>query len=151
MTLLQEPGHPSSKGSEHPVWCVGEAGGCVAPGHQSAELAVPGDGVSGVEVKASLWSGKGGREFVALMMAPAADDSPSLALACTLAEGIRQARVEHVLATGDAHSSPVFYENPDDPEYITDPHAHDLTIDQAETLHRALGELLRQARHARSV
>jgi hypothetical protein len=32
--------------------------------------------------------------------------------------------------------------------YVTDPHAHDLTIDQAEVLHGALGELLILARNA---
>lgn len=139
----------------HPHWCVGKAGGCVGPGHRSAELFVPGDGLSGTEVTVSLWSSNGGRAFVALTMTPEPDDSASFALACNLAESIRQSRPSSassgsVAAADTAEPTPV-YQNPDDPEYVTDPHAHDLTIDQTEILHHALGELLAQARHAQPV
>jgi hypothetical protein len=33
-------------------------------------------------------------------------------------------------------------QHPDDPMDITDPHAHDLTVAQAEVLYQALGYLL---------
>jgi len=135
-------------GVVHPDWCVGQAGGCMGPGHQSAELVVPGDGgLSGVAVKASLWSGNGGREFVALMMMPDLDDA-GLALVCNLAEGMGQAYDEYLSMPGDLASSPELHDYAKNPEFVTDPHAHDLTIVQAETLHQALGELLERSRHA---
>jgi hypothetical protein len=37
-------------------------------------------------------------------------------------------------------------QDPEDPLYIIDPHARDLTVDQAATLHNKLGELLVLAR-----
>ncbi|HSW66086.1 MAG TPA: hypothetical protein VLI54_03030 [Bacillota bacterium] len=127
----------------HPHWCVGKAGGCVGTGHQSAELAVPADETSGIEVKASLWSGKGGREFVALAVTPVRDNFVALALACDLAEGITEFRHSSDMLGADAAAPPLaLIQDASDPEYITDPHAHDFTIDQAEALHRALGQLL---------
>lgn len=55
--------------SEHPRWCVGAAGGCVdEPGHRSAELVVPGNGMSGIGATAALWSCDGGQLFVELRL-----------------------------------------------------------------------------------
>jgi hypothetical protein len=130
---------------EHPSWCVGAAGGCPGPWHQSAELAVPGNDLSGIEARTLLWQGKGGRQFVQLTLVPVRDNAVAFSLACTLSESIRMSWNDGGLSgTDDATPSAVPLEDLSDPD-DDDPEVHDFTIDQAEVLHRALGELLANA------
>jgi hypothetical protein len=47
-----------------------------------------------------------------------------------------------VAATVDGAPRRMSFQHPDDPVYVEEPHAHDLTVAQAEVLHRALAYLL---------
>jgi hypothetical protein len=109
------------------------------------------DEIAGVAVRANLRGTD--RVFVEMMFTPVQDNFTSLAIACTLAARLDdyadpdddQADPLASFDTGDT-ARPVFIQHPDDPIDITDPHAHDLTLDQAEILHQALGYLLSLAR-----
>ncbi|GAA0734364.1 hypothetical protein Drose_35015 [Dactylosporangium roseum] len=100
-----------------------------------------------MEVAASLWRSNGGRDFVQLMVTPVPDDALRRELAGILAGVVAPERADGVAGPGNG-GSPVVYQHHDDPELIIESHPHDLTLDQAEVLHRALGRLLGQARNA---
>lgn len=132
---------------EHPSWCVGEAGGCIdEPGHRSAEVVVPGDGVSGVGATAALWCSVNGCEFVELTLThfPERDNVPAASryYVTTSAQLSQRPPIEAVL------SNVALLE--DDADDRLDFLPHDFTIDQAELLHAALGQLLTYARHTRT-
>ncbi|MFG2045344.1 hypothetical protein [Dactylosporangium sp. NPDC048998] len=81
---------------------------------------------------------------MALDFATAEDNPVALGIAMDIAERIQEQRLAHVGAHS-GHGTPVAYSHPDDPELVTDPHGHDLTLEQARLLWRALGELLASA------
>jgi hypothetical protein len=108
---------------------------------------VPANSRSGLEVSLNLWRGiRGGPDFVQFMMRPACDDLVAWDLAFNIAAEVRES--QPVCDTsGLAPSGPlVMLQDPTDPVYIDEPHAHDLTLDQAKELHKRLGDLLAQAR-----
>ncbi|GAB3843295.1 hypothetical protein ACFPIJ_40800 [Dactylosporangium cerinum] len=131
---------------EHPSWCVGEAAGCIdEPGHRSAELVVPGDGVSGVGATAALWCSANGCEFVELTLTqfPERNNVPAAPRYVTTSAQLSQHRLTKVVLSSVA----LLDNDADDPlDFLP----HDFTIDQAELLHAALGQLLTYARHTRT-
>jgi hypothetical protein len=147
MTTFEHTFPEDASAAEHPSWCVGEAGGCTGLAHGSAMLTVPGSEISGLEAYAVLWQSKGGRDFVRLTLAPVRDNSVAFAIACDLAEGIRAWRDSDSLGAGDRPPSPIRVDDLGD-SGEDDPLVHDFTMDQAEVLCQALGDLLAHARGA---
>lgn len=140
MTLRDSVLKSKLDASSHPVWCKGPDAGCSGR-HESVELEVPGEELSGIGVSLYLWGGRG-RDFVRFGLNPVIDNPVSFAIACEIAVAIVEGQRDS--QDGSSHElyrEPV-YQDPTDPIYVTDPHGHDLTVGQAEILHAALGELL---------
>jgi hypothetical protein len=108
--------------------------------HQASSLTVPIDPRSGEQIQVGLW-GDQTRIFVEVLFTPASALQPEPAVG----DGADPPAQTGPNAAGDAVTAPAA-QHPDDPVFATDPHAHDLTITQAETLHQALGYLLALAR-----
>jgi hypothetical protein len=124
---------PGNRTPSHPIWCARQQPGCRDGWHSSADVTVAGDEVAGVAIRTAL-SGRLDRLFVELTFTPVPNNVVSLHIARALAGAIQDSAAQV--------GSPFVYQHPDDPIYITDPHEHDLTVDQARLLHQALGELL---------
>jgi len=122
MTIVEIEKEPSDAGA-HPAWCA-RMPDCTGKWHRSREVVVPGDEIAGVGVRLAI-IGHAERAFCELMMRPASSWTPGQA------------------AGEDADTNRALdVQDDEDPMYITDPHAHDLTMEQAATLYDMLGELL---------
>jgi hypothetical protein len=98
----------------HPVWCDRQASACDGRCHESTGIVLPGGDSGGPTMRAAL-RGTSERLFVELSFVSAQANDEAVA---AILRGV-----------GDA-------------ELVTDPHAHDIALSQAEALHRALGEML---------
>jgi hypothetical protein len=138
--------HTSPTGliGDHPVWCTQVPLDCDGRCHQASRLTVPIDLRSGEQIQAGLW-GDQSRTFVEVVFTPASALEPEPAIGDGDGAGADPPAQTGPDAAGDAVTTPA-HQHPDDPVAGTDPHAHDLTITQAETLHQALGYLLALAR-----
>jgi hypothetical protein len=144
MRDLEPAASSDSTVDDHPVWCARPPSGCPNGWHTSADVIVPGDEIAGVAVRTAL-SGRRERLFVELEFTPLPDNAVSLDIAYAIAGAIK-ARQHADDNSVTQRSGQFVYQHPDDPIYVTDPHEHDLTIEQARLLYQALGELLTQAK-----
>jgi hypothetical protein len=133
------PGRP--RGS-HPAWCTQQSPDCNGTSHHSPDIAVPEDQCAGEGVRAALWGEE--RLYIALMFTPVRDNADVRTVARLIAEGETEQSplAEAPAIADDAPRRISFQQHPDDPVYVEEPHAHDLTVAQAEVLHQALGYLL---------
>jgi hypothetical protein len=117
-------------------------------------VTVPADELAGVGVRANLRGND--RIFVELTFTPLTGSVTALAIACHLAndlidwtgllgDGADPVESDHAASPATAR----LVQDPTDPLDITQPHGHDLTLDQATVLYEAFGYLLAMA-HSRS-
>ena len=146
MTSANLPGAAGEPGmvGDHPGWCARRGPDCNGRVHRSGVVTVPADELAGVGVRVALRGSD--RVFVELDFAPLTGSATALALACQLAVDLTgQPRPPGPTDNPDVDDPrDPFWGGwaPDDPVDLTDPHGHDLTLAQAEILHRALGYLL---------